>query len=590
MKRKDGEERLSSSNDIVKALAEAIVQGAQYANRDANEYSRNTIKNTKISGNQIRQNSIPGFMLQDGTVPTAKINELSVLVAQIAVAEIGAATIDFAQIDNVVITNAHIDNAGIDYANIKDLDVDSAYFGSQVFELGLGESLYMDRLRVNAANIAHLEVGELVLEDAEGNLYKIGVDESGDVVTTLYEVGYQNIADTTKELMSQYTVYRGETAPSTPYVGQLWVNTATEIISRCTAVIPDVTWEPIKANELHTSFINAVETGLEILSTGLIDVKSGGNININNGGNINVDSMGNIIFSAGGKIILDSASDIEIGGESMIHVIGGDIDISANDSITNIVGTIDGKWIGITSESLLQELEAAGTVDAITDGKIIVFLQDDEPVATDVGDLWFDTNDGNAAYFWDGTIWDAYLGATTEIILLVENNTTIFYQSTVPVSLAVGDLWYNTGTTPVTIYSAATAGANEIKVGISSMLVQTNENLTFALDSISALEDESRRLNGHITLGAMLDSDNTERVGLAIGEDLLDENGDIMQERTAIRIFSDRQTFYQNGQKVQELKDGAITGAKGNFGEVTTGAKWKQTVDANDTFAIMWVG
>ena len=358
---KGGEERLSDNNEIARALAEAIVQAAKYVKRDANEFSNSAIKNTKIYGNQIRQNSIPGFMLKDGSVPTAKIRELSAEVARIAIAEIAVADIEFAQIKNVVIDNAHIGTAGIDYAHIKDLDAESAYFGSQIFELGLGESLYMDRLRVNTANIAHLEVGELILEDAEGDLYKIGIDEFGNVITTLYEVQYQNIATNTKNLMSQYTVYRGAEPPSTPYVDQLWVNTATDIIYRCVAIIPEEIWEPVKANELHTSYINAVETGLEILSTGAIDVKNGGSININNGGNINVDSMGNINLEAGGKINLDSASDIVIDGQNLVSVISDNIDLSANESVwiaaSNVARNSTGQQVVIefTNGAILDE-------------------------------------------------------------------------------------------------------------------------------------------------------------------------------------------------------------------------------------------
>ena len=177
---------MPNNNDIVRAIGDAIVQAAEYVNRDANDYSKSSIKNARIYGNQIKQNSVPGFVLKDGSIPGLKIVDL-----------------DFAKIKNVEIGNAHIANAGIDYAKIKDLHADSAYFGSQIFELGLGDELYIGRLRVNAANIAHLEVGELILESPDGTLYRLGVDEDGNVVTSVYEVQYQNIADKAKNLMSQ---------------------------------------------------------------------------------------------------------------------------------------------------------------------------------------------------------------------------------------------------------------------------------------------------------------------------------------------------------------------------------------------------
>ena len=235
--------------------------------------------------------------IKDASVDTAKIKD-----AAITTAKIGDAQIDTAQIKDASITNAKIGVAGIDYAHIKDLDADSAYFGTSVFELGLGDELYLGRLRVNAANIAHLEVGELILEDTDGNLYKIGVDELGNVVTTLYEVQYQNISDTTKTLMSQYAIFRSDVAPAAPYVDQLWVNTSDGIIRRCISIEPTVEWVAVNAAELHTSFINAVERGLDILSTGRILVQSGGEIKVAAGGDINVDSLGEINVSAGGSI------------------------------------------------------------------------------------------------------------------------------------------------------------------------------------------------------------------------------------------------------------------------------------------------
>ena len=79
-------------------------------------------------------------------------------------------------------------------------------------------------------------------------------------------------------------------------------------------------------------------------------------------------------------------------------------------------------------------------------------------------------------------------------------------------------------------------------------------------------------------------------MGIAIGENLLDENGEIVQAHTAVRIFSDRQTFYQNGVVGMELKNNSIQAVRGAFEEVTLNGQWKQTITESGTYAIMWVG
>jgi len=107
---------------------------------------------------------------------------------------------------------------------------------------------------------------------------------------------------------------------------------------------------------------------------------------------------------------------------------------------------------------------------------------------------------------------------------------------------------------------------------------------------VSSLQTASRLTNSYITLGKLIDSDNQERMGIAIGENLLDENGEIVQAHTAVRIFSDRQTFYQNGVVGMELKNNSIQAVRGAFEEVTLNGQWKQTITESGTYAIMWVG
>lgn len=125
---------------------------------------------------------------------------------------------------------------------------------------------------------------------------------------------------------------------------------------------------------------------------------------------------------------------------------------------------------------------------------------------------------------------------------------------------------------------------------LNAKLLLTDNYITVT-NAISGIESELTENKSYIRLGKLINSDNAEGYGIAIGKSLqLDEDGNIVRDSTAVQITSDRQTFYQNGVVGMELKDGGITAGHGNFGHTTVGGKWKTTVDANGTYAVMWVG
>lgn len=125
---------------------------------------------------------------------------------------------------------------------------------------------------------------------------------------------------------------------------------------------------------------------------------------------------------------------------------------------------------------------------------------------------------------------------------------------------------------------------------LNAKLLLTDNYITVT-NAISGIESELTENKSYIRLGKLINSDNAEDYGIAIGKSLqLDEDGNIVRDGTAVQITSDRQTFYQNGVVGMELKDGGVNAGHGNFGHTTVGGKWKTTVDANGTFAITWVG
>lgn len=81
----------------------------------------------------------------------------------------------------------------------------------------------------------------------------------------------------------------------------------------------------------------------------------------------------------------------------------------------------------VREEFVYRDVEA----QAALEGKNATFRQATEPTATAVGDLWFDTDDGNRPYIWDGAAWvDARddgvnLALTTAdgLVAVTDNNT-----------------------------------------------------------------------------------------------------------------------------------------------------------------------
>lgn len=96
----------------------------------------------------------------------------------------------------------------------------------------------------------------------------------------------------------------------------------------------------------------------------------------------------------------------------------------------------------------------ANDAQATADGKVQSFFQDEAPVAEGIGDLWFDTDNGNVQYRWDGTAWviaqDQWIGAAIQAAAdaqaTADGKVTTFTEETAPTAEGVGDLWYQPST------------------------------------------------------------------------------------------------------------------------------------------------
>lgn len=93
-------------------------------------------------------------------------------------------------------------------------------------------------------------------------------------------------------------------------------------------------------------------------------------------------------------------------------------------------------------------------VETMVNGKNKIYRQATAPTGTlTVGDIWFDTSNGNKQYYWNGTSWisvqDTAIAtaqaAATAAQTTADGKNKIYRQGTTPTgTFAVGDIWFNT--------------------------------------------------------------------------------------------------------------------------------------------------
>ena len=94
--------------------------------------------------------------------------------------------------------------------------------------------------------------------------------------------------------------------------------------------------------------------------------------------------------------------------------------------------------------------------------KLTIFKQASIPTSVSVGDLWFDTDDNNALYRAGAVGADEITAGEWELVSSV--GLTVFAQDGIPTSFAEGDLWYDTNDDNK-VYRAASADADQITAG-----------------------------------------------------------------------------------------------------------------------------
>ena len=99
---------------------------------------------------------------------------------------------------------------------------------------------------------------------------------------------------------------------------------------------------------------------------------------------------------------------------------------------------VSGAWVSV------QDL-AIAAAQTTADGKNKIFRSATPPTATAIGDTWFDTANGNKLYFWNGTAWiDVQDDAISAAQATADSKVKTFYQASAPTASEVGDIWFDT--------------------------------------------------------------------------------------------------------------------------------------------------
>lgn len=245
----------------------------------------------------------------NASIDWATITNLTAEVADIAVAQITTANIDAANINWAAITAlgtvvanialAEIGTADIDWAQIKDLIA-----GTSILTKGVGGEFYFSKLAVTEANMVSLTVGELLVKGADGTFYTVGVNESGEVITTPKLVEGDNIADAT--INGSTKIIEGSITAETLNVESIFAENA--VIAQMIAANLDVDTlfaREATVNALNIIDINDIGGGYIRLGPMVLDgqtvvgVALGEGLSVDGNGNLSKDGLAGLFVPGG---------------------------------------------------------------------------------------------------------------------------------------------------------------------------------------------------------------------------------------------------------------------------------------------------
>lgn len=258
-----------------------LVEELRYtlSNLDDSNISRAGISLTKIQGVDAELARITQAEIGKVKIGAAQIQDLKAQVAQIVTAVIQTAVIDWAQIEELKAAIIEVLHAEIQVGTFTLAEVENLLAEALVLKKGTAESMYITNLAVTSANLLSAMLGKLVLRGEDGKYYQVMIGADGTIHT-------QEVQPSEAEIEA------GETES-----GQGIVDTS--------ANFADLTAQNIKGNEAIFQTILA-----QSLTAGKLTA---------------------------GEAMIASATIPTLYATS-IQAIGNSLDLSANESISLIVG------------------------------------------------------------------------------------------------------------------------------------------------------------------------------------------------------------------------------------------------------------
>ena len=258
-----------------------LVEELRYtlSNLDDSNISRAGISLTKIQGVDAELARITQAEIGKVKIGAAQIQDLKAQVAQIVTAVIQTAVIDWAQIEELKAAIIEVLHAEIQVGTFTLAEVENLLAEALVLKKGTAESMYITNLAVTSANLLSAMLGKLVLKGEDGKYYQVMIGSDGTIHT-------QEVQPSEAEIEA------GETES-----GQGIVDTS--------ANFADLTAQNIKGNEAIFQTILA-----QSLTAGKLTA---------------------------GEAMIASATIPTLYATS-IQAIGNSMDLSANESISLIVG------------------------------------------------------------------------------------------------------------------------------------------------------------------------------------------------------------------------------------------------------------
>ena len=271
----------SSDPVVLRRYIGKLVEELRYtlSNLDDSNISRAGISLTKIQGVDAELARITQAEIGKVKIGAAQIQDLKAQVAQIVTAVIQTAVIDWAQIEELKAAIIEVLHAEIQVGTFTLAEVENLLAEALVLKKGTAESMYITNLAVTSANLLSAMLGKLVLKGEDGKYYQVMIGADGTIHT-------QEVQPSEAEIEA------GETES-----GQGIVDTS--------ANFADLTAQNIKGNEA-------------IFQTILAQSMTAGKL-------------------TAGEAMIASATIPTLYATS-IQAIGNSMDLSANESISLIVG------------------------------------------------------------------------------------------------------------------------------------------------------------------------------------------------------------------------------------------------------------